>query len=198
MHDNVRDILARITALEDELRDAISEHQIHFRYRIEGTRVRFEEGIREAHRKLKIGLLPWLRRAQLRNVATAPVIYSLVVPLALLDLAVTVYQRLCFPVYGVPRVRRGSYVMVDRHQLRYLNSIERLNCIYCGYGNGVLGYAREIAARTEQYWCPIKHARQVLDPHRRYLAFADFGDAEDYHETLRRLRAELAEERRAS
>jgi hypothetical protein len=198
MHDKIRDILARITELEDELREAIAERQVEFRYRVEGTRIRFEDGIREAHRQLRIGLLPWLRRARLRNVATAPIIYSLAVPLALLDLALSIYQWLCFPIYGIACVRRGRFVVIDRHQLRYLNSIERLNCIYCGYGNGVLAYAREIAARTEQYWCPIKHARQVLDPHRRYARFADFGDAEAYRETVTRLRAELAAERSAA
>src|SRR5690606_6381117 len=123
MHDNIRNILARITALEDELRDAIAEQQVHFRFRVEGTRVRFEEGMRETHRQLKVGLLTWLRRARLRNIATAPVIYALFVPLGLLDLCVSVYQRVCFPVYGVPLVRRGRYVVIDRHQLRYLNSI---------------------------------------------------------------------------
>ena len=28
---------------------------------------------------------------------------------------------------------------------------KKLNCVYCGYANGVIGHAREIAARTEQY-----------------------------------------------
>lgn len=198
MHEHIRDILARISALEDELRDAIAEQQVHFRYRVEGTRIRFEDGIREAHRRLKTGVLPWLRGAKLRNVVTAPIIYGLVVPLALLDLAVSTYQLLCFPLYGVPRVRRGHFVIIDRQHLRYLNVIERLNCVYCGYGNGVLAYAREVAARTEQYWCPIKHARQVLDPHRRYVAFADYGDAEVYRATVERLRAELAAQRAAA
>jgi hypothetical protein len=57
-------------------------------------------------------------------------------------------------VYRIPRVRRAEYLVVDRHHLQYLNGIERMNCLYCGYGNGVLAYAVEVAARTEQYWCP--------------------------------------------
>ena len=46
---------------------------------------------------------------------------------------------------------RGQYIVIDRHRLKYLNAIEKLNCVYCGYGNGVIAYARDIAGRTEQY-----------------------------------------------
>jgi hypothetical protein len=33
------------------------------------------------------------------------------------------------------------------------------------YANGVFAYVREVGSRTEQYWCPIKHARRVLGVH---------------------------------
>ncbi len=104
------------------------------------------------------------------------------------------YQHTCFRLYGIPRVRRRDYVVIDRHQLAYLNVIEKLNCVYCGYANGVMAYVREIAARTEQYWCPIKHASHMLAPHNRVGRFADYGDAEAYRETLARLRREFREE----
>jgi hypothetical protein len=63
--------------------------------------------------------------------------------------------------------------------------------MYCSYVNGLLAYAREIAARTEQYWCPIKHASRVLDKHSRYHHFTDYGDAEEYREKLDSLQREL-------
>lgn len=31
------------------------------------------------------------------------------------------------------------YVVFDRRHLAYLNAIEKLNCAYCEYGNGVFG-----------------------------------------------------------
>jgi hypothetical protein len=49
----------------------------------------------------------------------------------------------------------GANISFDRRKLAYLNAIEKLNC---DYANGILTYAREIASRTEQFWCPIKHA----------------------------------------
>jgi len=70
------------------------------------------------------------------------------------------------------------------------------NCVYCGYANGLMSYVREVVACTEQYWCPVTHARKVLDPHRRYARFADFGDSEGCQAHLQRMREELAAERR--
>jgi len=57
--------------------------------------------------------------------------------------------------------------------------------------DGVISYVREIAARTEQYWCPIKHARRVVGVHDRYSKFADYGDAVSYQAELAALRKEL-------
>jgi hypothetical protein len=103
---------------------------------------------------------------------------------------VALYQAVCFPVYGIPQVRRRDYLVFDRGQLAYLNAIEKLNCAYCSYANGLLALVREVAARTEEYWCPIKHARRVLGVHARYGSFVDFGDAEAYRHELERLRTE--------
>lgn len=122
------------------------------------------------------------------NVITAPVIYAMIAPLLILDASVTLYQQICFRAYGVPRVRRRDYLVVDRHRLGYLNPIEKVNCAYCSYANGLIAYAREVLARTEQYWCPIRHARRVLDAHARYPGFVDYGDAQGYRERLDQLR----------
>lgn len=195
MDERVRTLLSQITDLEDELRTALHEQHTQVLYRIEGKRIEFEQGIREAQAKLRLGVLKWLAESQFRNVVSAPVIYSLIVPLALLDLALTVFQIACFPLYRIAPVKRSNYILFDRLHLSYLNSLEKLNCVYCAYAGGVIAYAREIAARTEQYWCPIKHARKVMDPHRRYARYADFADAEHYHDALMAMRDELATER---
>lgn len=122
---------------------------------------------------------------------TAPFIYVLIVPFLLLDLLVSLYQFVCFPVYGIPRVRRQDHLVFDRHRLAYLNALEKLNCFYCAYGNGLISYLREVAARTEQYWCPIKHARRVSGAHSRYSHFLDYGDAEGYHDRLEDVRCDF-------
>ena len=94
-------------------------------------------------------------------------------------------------IYGVPLVRRRPYFALDRGKLRYLNAIEKANCTFCTYANGVLSHVREVAARTEQYWCPIKHARPIASPHERYHQFFDYGDAASYHQRLASQRERL-------
>ena len=69
---------------------------------------------------------------------------------------------MCFPIYGIERVQRRRYFAIDRHTLAYLNAIEKANCLYCSHANGVIAYVREVAARTEQYWCPIKHCQPTI------------------------------------
>lgn len=122
---------------------------------------------------------------------SSPVIYSLIIPFALADLWVSLYQAICFPVYGIEQVRRAHYFSLDRAKLPYLNALEKLNCVYCSYVNGVIAYLREIAARTEQYWCPIKHAEARPDAHDRYGSFASYGAEAELSQRKHQLRAAL-------
>ena len=97
----------------------------------------------------------------------------------------TVYQLVCFPVYGITKVHLWDYFVFDRHHLSYLNGLEKLNCAYCSYANGLIAYPREIAALTELHWCPIKHARRVLGAHGTYHEFDDYGDGEAHQKRLK-------------
>jgi len=161
---------------------------------MEQGKITFESEASELHKKLHQGVVAFLWEAPVASLLVAPMIYSLIVPLFLLDLWVQLYQAVCFPVYRIAKVDRSRYVVLDRGHLQYLNWIERLNCNYCGYANGLVAYAREIAARTEQYFCPIKHAFRCSGPHLHYDEFFDFGDARAYREELGKLRAELRPE----
>lgn len=194
MNNRIRQILDQITALEGELHATIDEHESRLRYRIEGRRIVFEKAIKDAHLRLRKGIFSWFLGVRPRNYLTMPVIYSMIVPLALFDLFVTFYQATCFPIYGIAKARRSDYIVLDHQQLAYLNVIEKLHCVYCSYAVGLLGYAREITARTEQYFCPIKHARKILGTHPRYEHFLDYGEADDFHGKLEKFRAELARE----
>jgi hypothetical protein len=124
-----------------------------------------------------VSLTRYIANARPLVVLTAPLVYSMILPFALLDLAVTLYQLVCFPVYGIARVRRADYLIFDRARLPYLNLLEKLNCAYCSYANGVIGYVREVAGRSEQYWCAIEHSRAVPGPHAHYREFTPYGDA---------------------
>jgi hypothetical protein len=191
MNERISRILAQMAALDDELRDAVHEQESRMFFQIKGKRVEFERTVKEAHVKLKTGMMRWLVTNRPQNLLTGPIIYAMIVPLLMLDLFVSVYQWSCFPIYGITKVRRGDYIVFDRHQLGYLNAIERFHCTYCEYANGLIGYLREIIARTEQYFCPIKHARKILGTHGRYNRFLDYGEADAYQARLEEFRIAL-------
>jgi hypothetical protein len=179
---------------EEEWARLVRTERRRWRDRVYRGRVWFDEEVRRRHRRLRQSVPAFVRQGSLRNLLTTPIIYSLAAPFMLLDFWVSAYQALCFPIYGIPRVRRGSYFVIDRHKLAYLNAIEKANCLYCTYANGVVGFVCEVVARTERYWCPIKHGRAVQAPHGHYQFFLDYGDAEGYRRDLPRLRKALRRE----
>ncbi|NOS97710.1 MAG: hypothetical protein HOP25_04480 [Methylotenera sp.] len=192
MNNNIQQLLDQITALEDELRTALREQPSSIFFQIKGKRVEFEKSIQETHKRLKNNFFRWLITNRPQNLITGPIIYSMIIPLLVTDLFVSFYQATCFPIYGIKKVRRADYVVFDRQQLNYLNFIEKFHCTYCAYGTGMIEYIREIVARTEQYFCPIKHARKIIGTHARYARFIEFGDAEDYEKKLEEYRRALS------
>ena len=194
MNNRIRQILDQIAALENELQETIAQQEGRLRYRIENRRIVFEEAIRETHQRVRMGVFKWFLTIRPQNYLTMPVIYGAAIPLALFDLCISFYQWVCFPIYRIARVRRADYIVYDHHQLAYLNIIEKAHCLYCSYAVGLLAYATEIVARTEQYFCPIKHARKVPGAHSRYDNFLRYGDEENFHGKLEEFRGALARE----
>ncbi len=188
---SVARIVERLREAERGLTRQVDARQRQWQVKVRRGHLRFDQELREAHRRLKQSLPAYIGHGSLLSLLTAPVIYSLIIPLALLDLWTTAYQWVCFPIYGIRRVRRRAYFVLDRHTLAYLNGIEKMNCTFCSYANGLIAYVREVAARTEQYWCPIKHARTIAAPHQRYHLFFDYGDGHGYHRELKTLRHAL-------
>ena len=180
------DVLLQLPTVEKVEEEIKSEF-----YELRKGKVWFSEKIKREHRKLKTSLVRYVLHSRIMAILTAPFIYAVIVPFVLLDLFVTVYQTVCFPVYGIPKARRRDYVAIDRNKLRYLNALEGFNCMYCSYGNGVLAYAVEIAGRTEQHWCPIRHARRVQNVHDRYSHFLPYGDAAAYRKELDSVRCDF-------
>ena len=157
-------------------------------YELREGKIWFSEEIKKEHQRLKTSLYHYVLHSRLFALLTAPFIYACIIPFVLLDLFISMYQAVCFPVYGIPKARRRDYMAIDRNRLRYLNALEGLNCLYCSYANGLLAYVVEIAGRTEQHWCPIKHARRVKHAHDRYSHFLPYGDASAYRERIDKVR----------
>lgn len=174
----------KLRSIEAEIEAEVTKRREELRFHLENRRIVFEREVLRIHREIKTRASRYLIDANPLMILSAPVIYSLVIPIALVDLWVMAYQAVCFPIYKIPKVRRRDYLVFDHHHLAYLNIIEKINCAYCSYTNGAIAFAREVAARTEVYWCPIKHARRVLGPHPHYQGFADFGDADAFRDRL--------------
>jgi len=160
-------------------------------YELRKGKVWFSDEITRQHTRLRSSLLQYVRNSRFFVALTAPVIYSCIIPFLILDLFITLYQAFSFPIYGIPKVRRSDYIIFDRGKLCYLNLLERINCAYCSYGNGLIAYVVEIAARTEQHWCPIRHAHRIFRPHDRYRHFLPYGDASAYRARIEEVRADF-------
>ncbi len=116
---------------------------------------------------------------------SSPFIWLPLIAILFLDLMVTIYQAICFPIYRLEKVKRSEYILVrDRNKLAYLNPMEKIGCMYCGYANGFLLYAKEVAGRTEKYWCGIMHEAKPgfkIQESQVKQGFAVYNDENDFN-----------------
>lgn len=191
MDSRIEEIAAQIRTLEDELMEELEKKQDEFFYTLEDKKVKFQENVIEEGRSRIVSSIRYLSSFPVLAIFTIPFIWSMMIPALLVDIFVSIFQIACFPIYKIPKVKRKDYVVIDRYNLFYLDRVEKINCLYCEYFNGVIGYTREIAARTEQFWCPIKHSKPQIDMHSRYEKFFDFGDFDTYRKELKKRRSDF-------
>lgn len=177
-------LLDKMKVLEDELIEELQKQQEEFSYEITTRRVNFEDDVIVRHKTYAKQLLNYISDAKLKHILTTPFIWMCIFPVVLMDITISLYQAICFPIYGIPKVKRQDYIIFDRQYLNYLNLIEKINCVYCSYVNGLFGYLQEIAGRTEQFWCPIKHAKRIKNLHSRYQKFIEYGDAKTFRDKI--------------
>lgn len=180
MTNRLEVLLDKIKVLENELIEELQKQEEEFSYEIRKRRVYFEKNVVLRHKEYVKRLFNYITDAPLKHILSAPFIWMCIIPSLFLDATVSLYQAVCFPIYGIPKVQRQDYIVFDRQYLHYLNLIEKINCAYCSYVNGLFAYFQEIAARTEQFWCPIKHAKHIKTLHSRYQKFINYGDAKTY------------------
>lgn len=117
----------------------------------------------------------------LKHILSIPFIYGAIIPLVVLDLGVEIYHRICFPLYNIDYVPRKRYIKFDRVKLPYLSPLQKFNCAYCSYGNGLIKYVSEVLAETERYWCGIKHEEdEMFIAPTHHEEFVEYGDEKAY------------------
>jgi hypothetical protein len=183
MKSTINDILERIESLNNDLREEYGRLSEKYGFSLSEKRVIFIDEIRKRNKSMK--LPKWrfpLSMMNIRQIIAIPFILGMIVPAIFLDICITIYHAVAFPLYGIPRVKRYEYIIFDRRFLDYLNIIQKVQCLYCSYVNGLFAYAVEIAARTERYWCPLKAAHKPKFSHGWYKDFADYGNPEEWKE----------------
>jgi len=193
MSNRLQKLFDDLNKLENEIAAEIKQKTDEFSYTLENKRIKFTDEIAAEHRQHVTNVKTYLLQAPLRHILIAPIIWSLILPAVFLDISVSLYQFICFPFYGIPKVKRNEYIIIDRHFLKYLNLIEKVNCNFCSYFNGLIAFVQEVAARTEQYWCPIKHAHNMSTVHSRYKKFFDYGNAEQYRGSFQKVRRDYSD-----
>jgi hypothetical protein len=124
-----------------------------------------------------------------KTFVSLPFLYGMCVPLLLLDIALCLYHWTVFPFLGIHCVSRKHYIRIDRHRLNYLPWVLKLGCAYCGYANGLLHWAIQIAGETERYFCPSKHQETPdFHPPPHHKTFAEYGDAEGFSKRFHNIR----------
>ena len=151
-------------------------------FSITQKRIRFIEKIKQQNKKFRIPAWKYVIPTNIRHLVSIPFIYAMIIPAVILDIFLSVYNLVALPLYHIPRVKRKEYIFFDRQFLDYLNSIQKINCLYCSYVNGLFAYAVEIGARTERYWCPLKAAKTPKVTHNWYKNFADYGNPKEWEE----------------
>lgn len=188
MNDKIKEIIDEIEAMKQKLADEIELQEKHIIYEIKNGYVRFENEMLEKQKENMKNLFAWFRDIPLLHLLSAPLIYAMVIPAALLDVILFVYTLVVFRIYRFAPIKRSDYIVFDHHYLGYLNPIEKLNCLYCSYFNGLMQYASVIAGRTELFFCPIKHAKKIAYEPPFYYRYLSYGEGEEYQKKLKELR----------
>ncbi len=188
MSDKIKEMIEEIEDMKKKLGEEIAQHEKDISYDIQNGYVRFEKEVLDKQKENMKNLLAWFREIPLLHLLTSPLIYGMLIPAILFDIILFLYQQIIFRIYKFESLKRSDYIIFDRQYLGYLNSIEKFNCMYCSYFNGLMHYASAIASRTELYFCPIKHAKKIAYKHEYYDELFEYGVGNDYQEKLKSLR----------
>ncbi|MFZ2153679.1 MAG: hypothetical protein WAV16_00415 [Candidatus Moraniibacteriota bacterium] len=182
MDSKIKKILEKMEELNIALRKEHARLAKEYGFYIEQKKVIFLKKIKLKNKRFKIPAWKYAIPKNVRHALSLPFIYMMIFPAVILDIFLTTYHFVAFPLYKIPKVKRSDYLIYDRKFLDYLNWIQKIHCLYCSYVNGLFAYAVEIAARTERYWCPVKAATKINAPHNWYKDFADYGNPHEWNE----------------
>jgi len=180
MKSKINQILADIQTKKEELFVEYEKLKEKYGFIIEWKKIIFNSETKNKNKLFKEGVIDFIFSARVRAILSIPFIYAMIIPSVILHIFLWFYQQTAFRLYKIPLVSIKDYIVFDRKELDYLNIIQKVNCHYCSYVNGLYSYATEVAWRTEKYWCPIKNAKKTKGWHDWQEHFADYWDPETF------------------
>ncbi len=117
MSKRATQIADEIRTLEQELRQEIQRIRIDS-FEITEKAIHFKDEVVIRHRTQALSVLTYLRRAKMKHIVCLPIIWSCLLPAIVMDALVSLYQMLCFLLFGVLKVKRSDHVVFDRRNLK--------------------------------------------------------------------------------
>jgi hypothetical protein len=108
-------LMEKMRSVEAEIEAELAKRQEALRFRFESDRIVFEEEAQRIHRAIKTRISRYLLDANPLIVLTAPVIYSVLIPILLLDIFVIAYEAICFN--RLMTGRRRAHLLQERFDL---------------------------------------------------------------------------------
>lgn len=180
MKSRIVEILNEIEVKKQELYSEYEKLREKYGFSYIKWKITFSQSAKDYQKNFKIPLGTYFIPKSYRHFLSMPFIYGMIFPAIFLDISLFIYQQTALRLYHIPLVKRSDYIIFDRKHLSYLNFMQKINCLYCSYVNGLFQFAVEIAGRTEKYWCPIKSAQRKKWEHSWEQFFADYGNPEEF------------------
>lgn len=181
-NQRIAKILETIEKLKKDLRKEYLGLQEKYDFFVQKRKIVFSLGAKNKQRAQKMNVWIYALTPDIKHLISMPFIYWMIFPAIILDIFLYFYQWAALLFYWIPRAERKDYFIYDRRFLVYLNIIQKFNCLYCSYVNWLFAFAVEVGSRTEQYWCPIKHAVNSDSEHKYFKYYSDYWDPEWFNE----------------
>jgi len=110
MNPQINEFLDRIRQLEVDIEQEVQRRRQQFQADFDQRKVKFEHEVLNQQRRFKQGVVNYLLTSDWRHLLTMPLIYPVLLPMLLLDVMVSLYQWVCFPLYSMPRVKRSDFL----------------------------------------------------------------------------------------
>jgi hypothetical protein len=114
MSEKIDALLERMRGLEKEIVRELQRKEMEFFYEVRLGKVRFTQEARARHKQMVKRFTTYIRDSRAMIVFTSPVIWACLVPILILDLTMKLYQAICFPIYGIPKVKRRDSSRFNR------------------------------------------------------------------------------------